>query len=147
MEKQICLFQRWQYDSTIQRPISTIEANWSIKSKEIEERRKTIRTEKAYWRNFILSNKYLSETNMSTSASAQTVLTIVKDEFTEVLTEGTLSPSITTFLQLCPLLYIYLSLLPFPNLTYLISLISGHESLIYDSFYLSLTRVYRFDSS
>jgi hypothetical protein len=48
MEKQICLFQRWQYDSTIQRPISTIEANWSIKSKEIEERRKTIRTEKAY---------------------------------------------------------------------------------------------------
>jgi hypothetical protein len=84
---------------------------------------------------------------MSTSASAQTVLTIVKDEFTEVLTEGTLSPSITTFLQLCPLLYIYLSLLPFPNLTYLISLISGHESLIYDSFYLSLTRVYRFDSS
>jgi hypothetical protein len=30
---------------------------------------------------------------MSTSASAQTVLTIVKDEFTEVLTEGTLSPS------------------------------------------------------
>jgi hypothetical protein len=30
---------------------------------------------------------------MSTSASAQTVLTIVKDEFTEVLIEGTLSPS------------------------------------------------------
>jgi hypothetical protein len=30
---------------------------------------------------------------MSTSASAQTVLTIVKDKFTEVLTEGTLSPS------------------------------------------------------
>jgi hypothetical protein len=30
---------------------------------------------------------------MSTSASAQTILTVVKDEFTEVLTEGTLSPS------------------------------------------------------
>jgi hypothetical protein len=30
---------------------------------------------------------------MSTSASAQTVLTVVKDEFTKVLTEGTLSPS------------------------------------------------------
>jgi hypothetical protein len=30
---------------------------------------------------------------MSTSAAAQNVLTIVKDEFTEVLTEGTLSPS------------------------------------------------------
>jgi hypothetical protein len=30
---------------------------------------------------------------MSTSASAQTILTIVKDEFTVVLTKGTLSPS------------------------------------------------------
>jgi hypothetical protein len=30
---------------------------------------------------------------MSTSASAQTVLTIIKDEFAEVLTEGTLSPT------------------------------------------------------
>jgi hypothetical protein len=30
---------------------------------------------------------------MSTSASAQTVLTVVKDKFTEVLTKGTLSPS------------------------------------------------------
>jgi hypothetical protein len=31
---------------------------------------------------------------MSTAAIAQPVLTIVKDEFTEVLTEGTLSPSV-----------------------------------------------------
>jgi hypothetical protein len=30
---------------------------------------------------------------MSTSASAQTILTIIKDEFNEVLTKGTLSPS------------------------------------------------------
>jgi hypothetical protein len=30
---------------------------------------------------------------MSTSTSTQTVLTIVKDEFAEVLTEGTLSPA------------------------------------------------------
>jgi hypothetical protein len=30
---------------------------------------------------------------MSTTAAAQPVLTIVKDEFTEVLTEGTISPS------------------------------------------------------
>jgi hypothetical protein len=30
---------------------------------------------------------------MSTSASTQTVLTIIKDEFAEVLTEGTLSPA------------------------------------------------------
>jgi hypothetical protein len=30
---------------------------------------------------------------MSTTASSQTVLTIVKDKFTEVLTEGALSPT------------------------------------------------------
>jgi hypothetical protein len=30
---------------------------------------------------------------MSTTASSQTILTIVKDEFTEVLTKGTLSPT------------------------------------------------------
>jgi hypothetical protein len=30
---------------------------------------------------------------MSTTTAAQPVLTIVKDEFTEVLTEGTVSPS------------------------------------------------------
>jgi hypothetical protein len=30
---------------------------------------------------------------MSTAAAAQPVLTVVKDEFTKVLTEGTLSPS------------------------------------------------------
>jgi hypothetical protein len=30
---------------------------------------------------------------MSTSASTQNVLTVIKDEFAEVLTEGTLSPT------------------------------------------------------
>jgi hypothetical protein len=30
---------------------------------------------------------------MSTSASPQTILTVIKDEFAEVLTEGTLSPN------------------------------------------------------
>jgi hypothetical protein len=30
---------------------------------------------------------------MSTSASTQTVLTVIKDKFAEVLTEGTLSPA------------------------------------------------------
>jgi hypothetical protein len=30
--------------------------------------------------------------NMSTSTSTQNVLTVIKDEFAEVLTEGTLSP-------------------------------------------------------
>jgi hypothetical protein len=34
----------------------------------------------------------------------------------------------------------------FLNLAYLISLTFGHESLINDSFYLSLTHVHRFDS-
>jgi hypothetical protein len=43
--------------------------------------------------NTILSNKYPSEINMSAAAAIQPVLTIVKDEFAEVLTEETLSPS------------------------------------------------------
>jgi hypothetical protein len=30
---------------------------------------------------------------MSTSASTQNILTVIKDEFAEVLTEGTLSPT------------------------------------------------------
>jgi hypothetical protein len=34
-----------------------------------------------------------SEINMSTAAATQPILTIVKDEFTKVLTKGTLSPS------------------------------------------------------
>jgi hypothetical protein len=34
-----------------------------------------------------------SKINMSTAAAAQPILTVVKDEFTKVLTEGTLSPS------------------------------------------------------
>jgi hypothetical protein len=34
-----------------------------------------------------------SEINMSTTAAAQPILTVIKDEFTEVLTEGTLPPS------------------------------------------------------
>jgi hypothetical protein len=34
----------------------------------------------------------------------------------------------------------------FSNSAYLIFLIPGHESLIYDSFYLSMTHVHRFDS-
>jgi hypothetical protein len=46
MGKQISLFQQWQHDSTIQRPLSTIEADWSIKNKGIEKRRKTIKTER-----------------------------------------------------------------------------------------------------
>jgi hypothetical protein len=36
-------------------------------------------------------NTQLKQANMSTSAITQTVLTIVKDKFAEVITEGTLS--------------------------------------------------------
>jgi hypothetical protein len=38
------------------------------------------------------------------------------------------------------------STFPFSDFTYIISLIPGHESLIYDSFCLSLTHVHCFDS-
>jgi hypothetical protein len=60
--------------------------------------------------------------------------------------EGAVPETVTIFTSFSHLLYIYTSFLPFPNFTYLISLIPGHESLIYDSFYLSLTHVHRFDS-
>jgi hypothetical protein len=39
------------------------------------------------------SNEYPSEINMSTTAAAQLVLTIVKDKFGEIIMEGTLSPT------------------------------------------------------
>jgi hypothetical protein len=35
---------------------------------------------------------------MSTTAATQPILTVVKDEFTEVLTKGTLSPTVTTLI-------------------------------------------------
>jgi hypothetical protein len=38
-------------------------------------------------------NTQLKQINMSTTATAQTILTIVKDEFAEVVTEETLSPT------------------------------------------------------
>jgi hypothetical protein len=38
-------------------------------------------------------NTQLKLIDMSTTATTQTVLTIVKDEFTKVITEGTLSPT------------------------------------------------------
>jgi hypothetical protein len=41
----------------------------------------------------IKTNIPLKQINMSTTAAAQTILTIVKDEFAEVITEGTLSPT------------------------------------------------------
>jgi hypothetical protein len=37
LRKQISLLQQWKHDSTIQRPISTIEADWTIKNKELEK--------------------------------------------------------------------------------------------------------------
>jgi hypothetical protein len=42
---------------------------------------------------FIKTNSPLKQINMSTSAAAQSILTVVKDEFAKVITEGTLSPT------------------------------------------------------
>jgi Chromo (CHRromatin Organisation MOdifier) domain len=39
-EKRISLFQQWRHDSTIQRLLSTIGADWSIKNKRIEKEEK-----------------------------------------------------------------------------------------------------------
>jgi hypothetical protein len=41
----------------------------------------------------IKTNIPLKQTDMSTTAAAQTVLIVVKDKFAEVITEGTLSPT------------------------------------------------------
>jgi hypothetical protein len=38
-------------------------------------------------------NTQLKQIDMSTTTTAQTILTVVKDEFPEVITEGTLSPT------------------------------------------------------
>jgi uncharacterized protein YukJ len=55
--------------------------------------RKGINSQENTKTNSILSNKQTSTytVNMSTSASTQNILTVVKDEFAEVLTKGTLS--------------------------------------------------------
>jgi hypothetical protein len=58
-----------------------------------EQRKKNNKNPKKYWRNIIRLNKYPSEIDMSTTAAAQPILTVVKDEFTKVITEGTLSPT------------------------------------------------------
>jgi hypothetical protein len=67
--------------------------SWLDDYKEDEE--KQIKTQRKYEEVTILpkNTKSMNKTEMSTSASAQTILTIVKDEFTKVLTEGTLSPT------------------------------------------------------
>jgi hypothetical protein len=60
------------------------------------KRRKTIKKPKEIQKKHHSTQEYQpnnQKTEMSTSASTQTVLTVVKDEFTEVLTEGTLSPT------------------------------------------------------
>jgi hypothetical protein len=41
----------------------------------------------------IKTNTPLKQINMSTTAAAQPILIIVKDQFAEVITEGTLSPT------------------------------------------------------
>jgi hypothetical protein len=41
----------------------------------------------------IKTNTPLKQINMSTTAAAQPILTVIKDKFAEVITEGTLSPT------------------------------------------------------
>jgi hypothetical protein len=63
------------------------------KEQGTQKRRKTIKTERKYQRNTILSNKYPFEIDMSNTVTAPPVLTVVKDEFAKVIIEGTLSPT------------------------------------------------------
>jgi hypothetical protein len=63
------------------------------KEQKNSKRRKTIKTQRNIEETLFHYNKYPFEINMSTTAAAQSVLTIVKDEFAEVITEGTLSPT------------------------------------------------------
>jgi hypothetical protein len=58
-----------------------------LKKKENDKNQRNIEETPFYQMNIF------SEINMSTAAAAQPVLTVVKDEFTKVLTKGTLSPS------------------------------------------------------
>jgi hypothetical protein len=64
--------------------------NWLVNKQRNQRRRKTIKIVEEtifYEMNIPLKN------NMSTTAAAQPVLTVLKDEFTKVITEGTLSPT------------------------------------------------------
>jgi hypothetical protein len=57
------------------------------------KRRKIIKTQRNIEETLFHQNKYSSKINMSTTAAAQPVLTVVKDKFAKVITEGTLSPA------------------------------------------------------
>jgi hypothetical protein len=93
-----------QHENTLQ-PSRQMEICWrNIKNDtnyrspldDYKEDKEKNKTQREYEEVLILSKEYYSNTfklKMSTSASAQTILTIVKDNFTEVLTEGTLSPT------------------------------------------------------
>jgi hypothetical protein len=63
------------------------------KEQRNSKRRKAIKTRRNIEETSFKLNKYPSKINMSTTAAAQPILTIVKDEFTKVITEGTLSPT------------------------------------------------------
>jgi hypothetical protein len=68
--------------------------NWlDNKEQRNSKRRKTIKTRRNIEETSFKLNKYPCEINMFTTAAAQPVLTVIKDEFTEVITEGTLSPT------------------------------------------------------
>jgi hypothetical protein len=63
------------------------------KEQGTQKRRKMIKTQRKYQRNTILSNKYSFKIDMSNTVTAPPVLTVVKDKFAKVITEGTLSPA------------------------------------------------------
>jgi hypothetical protein len=78
----------------VSKPTSGIRSKWQIVTQR--RWRKTNKNPKKMWRNQHSTQEYQineQKTEISTSASAQTVLTVVKDEFTEVFTKGTLSPT------------------------------------------------------
>jgi hypothetical protein len=80
----------WKHVKRISRSTSNIENNWTITRQGKE---KQINSQENIKTKIHLNKQTLTYTvNMSTSTSTQNVLTVIKDEFAEVLTEGTLSP-------------------------------------------------------
>jgi hypothetical protein len=86
----VSLLLGWKYVEGIPRTTSTIETDWTITRQRKEER---INSQEIARQTPFYSEETTQPytVDMSTSASTQTVLTVIKDEFAEVLTEGTLS--------------------------------------------------------
>jgi hypothetical protein len=64
------------------------------KEQKNSKKKKDNKNLEKYCRNTIPLNKYpAKQIDMSTTAATQTILTIIKDKFAEVIMEGTLSPT------------------------------------------------------